>query len=614
MKKKSVVAFFLIVIGGLLAVRFIGFEYAFVPLDDKIINSNQVGPAIQGSNPVNEEQINLGKEMFFKETFGNEVFFTDILGMFNGPFTLGNLAEAIIKLKGEGTSNLQVEAADSFSAGDVHIKKGGLIDTGLDVAKGSLTPLGIKISMDEGRPKVGISCAACHASVDRKGNVVAGIPNADLNVGLALAMGTNTASYFTHTEMEGLKEYLQKHETSTLKVKGEEMKIPDMKTFEEFVDSQVVQWPLGSNDTTIDFKNNPVQIPDTFTKGDHPYGWSGQGQLGPFKGLSAAINNAHSQNMDAVSQSHISKIVFDIEEDVYLGTLLQNAANPKYRYNLKSGASPTDFFKEVDPTPEVPGVNELIPSPTYPKMNYLTSIGLLSSSPGFNAWEQINAMSAYMNTLHPPTTGLEQDKAKMEEGQMVFSKAGCISCHGGQYFTENKVIPSEEIETNPSRAKAFKKTELFYADPKTYSEDTPVPLPKDPKTEKLTITEKQQQQLNLAWAHNNTNGGYKTISLYGLHWSAPYLNDGGVAVGPNHEMGVTNTLSKNIQPDPTLSLKALIDSSMRKKVIDANQTKDPSSTVRVTGEGHEFWVDQTTGFTDKEQEALLYYLLRLTDK
>ncbi|PFO06247.1 hypothetical protein COJ85_07875 [Bacillus sp. AFS076308] len=53
---------------------------------------------------------------------------------------------------------------------------------------------------------------------------------------------------------------------------------------EEFTDAEVIKWPRGSNDTTIDFKNNPVQIPDSLTLRDHPYGWSGQGQIGPFKG------------------------------------------------------------------------------------------------------------------------------------------------------------------------------------------------------------------------------------------------------------------------------------------------------------------------------------------
>ncbi|MFC0477305.1 hypothetical protein ACFFHF_19075 [Robertmurraya beringensis] len=83
-------------------------------------------------------------------------FFSDILGMFNGALTLGNIGKAILKLNGESTNNLQVEAYKDFSAGDFHIKKGDLIDTGLDVAKGAKTPVGIKVVFDEGRLKAGV--------------------------------------------------------------------------------------------------------------------------------------------------------------------------------------------------------------------------------------------------------------------------------------------------------------------------------------------------------------------------------------------------------------------------------------------------------------------------
>ncbi|WP_078544959.1 hypothetical protein [Litchfieldia alkalitelluris] len=612
MKKRYVlVVIIFISFTGWILVKQVAFEYAFIPSEDKIINSTNFN--VQSTHSPDKEQIELGKELYFKETFGNEVFFTDILGMVDGPFTIGNIAKAILRLGGEGTSNLQVEAAEDFSASHVNIKKGDLIDTGLDVAKGSLTPLGVKISVDEGRPKIGISCAVCHATVDHKGNVIAGVTNTDLNIGLALAMGTNTASYFTHTEMESLKEYFQHNATSEISVDGEKKTIPKAEEFEQFVDSEIIQWPIGSNDTTIEFMNNPVQIPDTFTQGDQPYGWSGQGQIGPFHGLSAAINNAHSQNMDAISQSAISEKVLQINKEVYFATLLQNAANPKFKYDISSEVKPSDFFKGVDPTPGVPGVNELIYSASFPKINYLTSISLLSSSPGFKSWEQINAMSAYMNTLQVPKTGLETSKEKMDEGKRIFANAGCISCHGGQHFTNNKVIKSEEIKTNPSRAKGFGPSErLFTNKPKTYSFVTPVPLPKDPKLIEYDISDEQKEQLDLAWAHN-TNGGYKTISLLGLYWSAPYLHDGGVAVGPNGEMGVTETLFAGIKPDPTLSMKAMLDSSLREEVVRANKNSTILKTAEITGEGHEFWVDDTTGFSEEEQEALIYYLLRLGD-
>lgn len=595
---------------------FIEFEYAYIPPDretrGKERNSAELLSVSSKAETGSDEQLKLGKKMFFAETFGNEVFFTDILGMFDGAFTLSNITKAIIQLHGEGTSSLKVEAAQSFQAGGVSIKKGDLIDTGLDVAKGTYVPLGVKFVVDEGRMKAGVSCAACHASVDGKGNVLPGIPNTDLNIGLILAMSSNSASYFTHTEMKNLREFMKK--ADEISKEKQQVQLPDAEKLEKFVDAEFVKWPRGSNDTTIDLENNPVQVSDSFTLGDQPYGWSGQGQVGPFKGLSALINNTHSQNMDAVSQSSISGPVLGIDKDVYLGTLLQRAAYKKYRYDPTSKETPSAFFAKVDPTPGVPGVNRMIPAATYPKISYLSSVGLLPSASGYKAWEQVNAMSAYTNSLQPPSTGLKTEAAVYEEGKRVFAKAGCISCHAGEYLTNNQLIKPGEIGTDPSRAAGFKRTEKYFTSPKMYPSDTPVPLPKHPKKEDLQPTPEQEKHLKLSWAHGNSSGAYKVPSLYGLYWSAPYLHDAGVAVGSKNELGVSNTLMQGKKADAVNSLQALVDSKLRRQVIQENLSDNRLRTAHISGNGHEFWVDETTGFTSQEQQALIHYLLRFTDE
>ncbi len=594
----------------------VSIDYAFVPEAEDVRKPEKKSRIASVSNGVEmgtSEQIELGRKLFYEETFGNEVFFSDILGMFNGALTLGNIGKAILKLNGESTNNLQVEAYKDFSAGDFHIKKGDLIDTGLDVAKGAKTPVGIKVVFDEGRLKAGVSCAACHATVDAKGKIIEGVPNSDLQIGLSLAMGTNTASYFTHTELEDIKDYISKSSTQIETSTGGKESLPDIEKFEKFVDAEIIKWPAGSNDTTIDLHNNPVQVPDAMTNGDRPFGWSGQGQIGPFNGISAAINNAHSQNMDAVSASEISKYTMKIDKEIYLGTLLQNAANPKYRYDGKSSQKPSDFFAQVDPTPGVPGVNRLTKSPTYPKTSYMTSVGVLSSSPGYKIYEQLNAMSAYMNSLSPVPSGLQKDNEKAEEGERVFTKAGCISCHAGPFASSNKLIPVEELKTNSSRAKGFSPLKDYHDVPKVYEEGLPVPLPENPKVNVIKTTHEQEQLLQLAWGFSNTKGAYKTISLYNLSRSAPYLHDGGVAVGPNGEVGVSETILQGKLPDPYHSLKAMVDTRLREKVIESNAKNKNISTANVTGKGHSFWVDETTGFSESEQDALIHYLLTLTD-
>ena len=121
------------------------------------------------------------------------------------------------------------------------------------------------------------------------------------------------------------------------------------------------------------------------------------------------------------------------------------------------------------------------------------------------------------------------------------------------------------------------------------------------------------QQIQLAFAYGDTSGGYKVPSLIGLYWSAPYLHDGAVAVGPDAQTqcGVPGTLLQGIPPDPVNSLRALIDRELRQRVIAANATAPSLQAMHVQGTGHEFWVDAETGFTPADQEALIQYVFSL---
>lgn len=79
----------------------------------------------------------------------------------------------------------------------------------------------------------------------------------------------------------------------------------------------------------------------------------------------------------------------------------------------------------------------------------------------------------------------------------------------------------------------------------------------------------------------------------GLYWSAPYLHDGGVAVGRNVDMqiGLPGTLEKNIMPDPINSLMALVDRNLRSRVVEANESSPDLRRMNVQGTGHNYWVD-----------------------
>jgi hypothetical protein len=565
-----------------------------------------------GAVKIDDQLLDLGRETFYKETFGNEVFLTDIMGVTNGPLTIQKIMKAIMELKGEGTTNLQVELAKSATIGGQSFKKGEKIDTGIDVPKGSYAPLGMPVTYSERKVRVGISCAACHATVDRETKkVIEGVTNPDLNTGLIMALASNSAAYFTHTEISSIKNYIRDMNRLVTTVDGKKEPLPDPLILETEVDKLLLKWPRGNFDSSIDLKSNPTQVPDSFTLGDHPYGWSGFAQAGPFRGLSVFSNNVHAQNADTLSQSEISKALFGIDKEVYLGTILQNAADPAYRFNPEKNEKPSEFFKKVDPTPHAPGVNEMIKPPTFPNISLVAPDGLIVSSPGFKVNEQNNAVAGWQNTLEPPKPKMKRNQALAREGERVFNKAGCISCHAGNTLTNNKVISSDKIGTEPSRGQALKKTEKIFDESKMYAPSTKVPIKENARVLDVPVKHLDQKQVELAFAKANSSGGYKVPSLIGLYWSAPYLHDGGVAVGPDiqKQLGMTGTLMKGIIPDPSNSLRALVDRRLREKVVTANCSSNDLKEVRVKGIGHEFWVDDSSGFTKKEQDALIHYLL-----
>lgn len=602
-----------------------GFNYAYIPAEEKIINAKSqniltgFGNQLTNQNrllhedilPINEDYIKLGKEVFYQETFGNEVFFSDILGILDGPLTLTNVTKAILKLGGKGTSNLQVELAEDAIIGGREFKKGQKIDTGIDVVKGAFAPLGTKLTYSEGRIKMGVTCTACHATVDRDtGLVIEGAPNSDFNVGLILALAPNSASYFTHTDVKNLEDYVKNKTKKIITEENEELFLPDAEELEEAVDKSLLNWPRGNFDTTIDLINNPTQIPDAFTKDDFPYGWSGFAAIGPFKGLSTFSNNVNAQNTDPLSLTEMSKTLFDIDKELYIATMLQNSANEKYRYDPDGGLRPSQFLREIDnKNPETPGFNALVKIPAYPKVDYFAPSGFIVGSPGFHVGEQVYAMSAYQNAIRPPET---KKHFTHDLGERVFEQANCLKCHSGAGFTNNQIISVSRIGTEPSRAQALNAKEKLLTSTKMYAPETSVPIPKNPKTISVHYNNMTDEQLKLAYALGDSPGGYKVKGLIGLQWSAPYLHDGGVAVGMDmeNELGLPGTLSKGIIPDPFNSLKALIDRDLRKKVIDANDIPEINE-AHVTGQGHSFWVDEEAGFTEEEQEALINYLLSL---
>ena len=556
-----------------------------------------------GAVPIRAETLAEGRRAFYAETFGNEFFFTDIMGMVDGPLTLWQFTKALVALGGRGTTNLQVTLGENYRVGDRLYRKGEKVDTGIDVPKGSLVPLGLAVVYDRGHLRAGITCAACHSTVDRSNfQVIEGAVNADLNSGILLAMATNSAAYFTHADREQIERYA-----------GPMATLPPPARFEEAVDRVFASWAPGNFDSTIDLVSNPSQIPDSFTKGDFPYGWSGFAAAGPFKGLSAFTNNVHAQNTDSLGQAASSLELFDVEPETYVTLTLRNAARKTARYRLASPRTAVDFLKTMKPQAYAPGIDQAVPAPSYPKVSLVAPDGVMLAKPGEPVWEEVNAMAAWQNTLVPPSAPIASDRQTIERGRRIFEQSKCTQCHDGPYLTNNRVLAASEVGTDPSRAKALAKTSLVFSkETQVYPFTLKAPLPDNPAVLDVPTADLDPQQLALAWAHG-TEGGYKVPALRGLYWSAPYLHDGSVGISARPVRGPAGeTIQSGVSGfDPKESLRALIDREIRSS-LQANYIVMPDRMrTHMTGQGHEFWIDKESGHTSEDQDAVIAYLFTL---
>jgi hypothetical protein len=393
---------------------------------------------------------------------------------------------------------------------------------------------------------------------------------------------------------------------------------------ENLVDAALLAWPPGNFDSTGDLRNNPAQIPTSYTFDAWPYGWSGFANIGWFHGLTTLNANVHGTNSDLTTGADGSEPLLSIPKDLHVGVLLQRAANPRFR--PKPGESPSRFLERNDPTPGAPSLNWAITMPGYPQGSPFVLDGLMPATRGHPAGAEVNGLSAFQNTLAPPAHEAK-DGAAVRRGAAVFLQAGCGECHSGPRFTNHRVLPQPEIGTQPSRARALAAFPRLFGPPRAYPADTPVPLPPEiqslPVPEEITPAEDRQR----AYAQNDPAGGYKVPSLIGLAVSAPYLHDGGIAAAEGalshggdgvilaepRRLGPMATAYAGVPTDPESSLHLLLDRQLRGALIDRNRSDARLDRASVDGSGHEFWVDTAAGFSPRNQEDIIAFLLSLDD-
>ena len=296
---------------------------------------------------------------------------------------------------------------------------------------------------------------------------------------------------------------------------------------------------------------------------------------------------------------------------------------------------------------------------------------LQEAHPGLNPEEVVNdSVSLMLDSLRPPkdTSELVMRSAGLwSKGYEVFKQSGCEFCHRGPFLTDNLIhrismVPREEtgLPAPPSTAGFWiprhGRGPAIGTQPDRVLHSRPLRMyvsPNyDPETGKATGAGSAIDGLV-----GSKSAGFKTMPLRYLWGTAPYLHDGGVAISlhPNAApagddlrallarpasdklYGMGYVLSAWLAHPETLhranaalSLQALLLKAERQRVMEGNRVRvipAPHSDARIdalgrpvaellsaytlgiSGQGHEFWVDDQPG--GERVTALVAFLLAL---
>ncbi|AFZ18767.1 hypothetical protein [Allocoleopsis franciscana] len=587
-----------------------------------------------GAVQITDQLLARGEDIFFNRKIGDAFGLQRVFGFGVGLARLApEIAKAIVDLNGQPTSNLIVTLQKDLKIGSRTFPKGTAFPTGLDVEKGGVLPIGLKLTGD-------LSCAICHAVVSPTGQTLKGVPNGDLAIPFFIALAPNSASGFARLNLNPFDPKYKGNGKKIIDSTGQIIELPDPDKFEAAFDDAVLDVPFGNFESAPDIINNTTQIPSIFTFQGSPYLPDGQFAVGSFGGLSAQANSVYSSEINLLAAAQMSAETIGVDPEVYLGMVLQNAADPTIRLPQGSPVKPSQWLRKVAPNVKQAELEDQIPAPgtgAYPKLkpSLITYNGLIFS-PNTNSLDRakgpflfgMNAIAAWENSLVPPPNKTPENQqalanGSVQRGAKVFQEAGCITCHPSPFFTDNKIHPLSEIGTNSARAESRLALNDLLVAPKLYTFNTPVPVPAN--AEVLNVpTEGISASPTTLPNGILPDGGYKTTSLRGIYLSAPYLHDGGVAVRAGAiqatangitvvdptGLGLTGTLSQGISADSANSLRALLDQGLRSKVIYANSL-NPSlgkDRANLDGTGHNFYVNDPAKQTD-----LVNFLLALDD-
>lgn len=406
-----------------------------------------------------------GRSVFRYETFGNEKFFSDILGL------------------GDGLSRLQITPNGLLAAGvQLDVDKLPSEFRRVDVGEGAygeasatrwLIEANAVIGLVARGERVGLTCAWCHSRADDLvhvgvGRRLDGVPNVRLAFGEVIAWGERSRAYLPFVNVSGTG-------------RGPSVDLDegtDPADLEDDVDAALRAWPRGQADILPDGVGNPTDIPSLFVVRPHgPYLWDGS-----FSGAGDA-------------SQYFATVVLD-------PTVL---ATPTGRAFLTDGS-----FWPVGETlsAEYQRVLTAIdPKAAWPRATIFRASALNLFHDALDARfrvkrEDITALTAYLAGVLPPEPRTP-DERTIDAGRRAFRRSGCNTCHLEAPGQSGAVVPLATLVPGYRPAR-----------------ETPVAESPDlGYDDRIALTPGED---------SIARRGYKVPSLLGLWLSAPYLHDGSV--------------------------------------------------------------------------------------
>jgi hypothetical protein len=415
----------------------------------------------------------VGQSVFRYETFGNERFYSEILGLDEGlsrrGITTNTLLATGVQLDGDKLPSefLLVNVGDGVygdpSATRRLIEANAVI--GLVVRGG----------------RVGITCALCHSRADDRihlgvGRPMDGVPNTRLRVGELMAWGERSRAYLPFVNVAG---------TGSGPRVDLDMAADSLAT-ERAVDAALRAWPRGQADILPDGVGNPTDIPSLFVIAEHgPYLWDGS-----FSGA-------------ADTSQFFATVVLD---PTVLATRPGRAYlsdGPFWPVGDSLGVAYQTVLQAIDP------------EAVWPRAAiFRASVFGLFHDP-LDARFRVNradiaALTKYLSGVFPPEPALPGERT-IDSGRRVFRRSGCSDCHLEARGPGGAVVPLATLA--PEYIPAPKGEDGV----RTYD------IAENPSTG-------FDDRIALAPGEDSiARRGYKVPMLLGLWLSAPYLHDGSVA-------------------------------------------------------------------------------------